>query len=110
MSADDQDLRQILQMEMKRLQDDFLTQFPKRRQHLETAWDTVRTTGSWQDLQLLAHTLKGTGLTLGFVQLGNLAATLEHAIKESQSLGACEAHYQALWSELSHPTAPVPFD
>ena len=55
--------------------------------------------GDWAMAARLAHTLKGTARTLGIGPLGDLAAELEEAIRESQS-AAIAGHLDALEGEL----------
>jgi|GEM_PF-1598545 len=104
----DEDLEALLALEMKKLQDHFLEELPGRKAALEQCWQGVVSGGPLEELRQQVHSLRGTGSTLGFVVLGEMAAPLEHALKTEGEVErpALTALYQNLLCELESPETP----
>ena len=102
------DLEALLAFEMKKLQDHFLEELPGRKAALERCWQGVLSGGSLEDLRQQIHSLRGTGSTLGFVVLGEVAAPLERALGTEGEVErpALTALYQNLLRELESPETP----
>jgi HPt (histidine-containing phosphotransfer) domain-containing protein len=102
----DDDLEALLALEMKKLQDHFLSEIPNRKAALEQCWSEVMAGGPLEELRQQVHSLRGTGSTLGFVRLGEIATPLEHALKEDASRDSLGGLYANLLEELSSPETP----
>jgi len=104
----DDDLEALLALEMKKLQDHFLEELPNRKAALERCWQAALEGGPLEELRQQVHSLRGTGSTLGFVVLGEVAAPLEQALGAEGEVGrpALAALYQDLLKELESPETP----
>lgn len=102
----DDDLEALLALEMKKLQDHFLSEIPHRRAALEGCWNEVMAGGPLEELRQQVHNLRGTGSTLGFVRLGEIATPLEHALKEDVERSTLVVLYKNVLEELSSPETP----
>jgi len=104
----DDDLEALLALEMKKLQDHFLSELPGREAALERCWQAVAEGGPLEELRQQVHSLRGTGSTLGFVVLGEVAAPLEHALKAEREVERPKLVelYQDLLRELESPETP----
>ena len=104
----DDDLEALMALEMKKLQDHFLSELPGRKAALERCWQAVQGGGPLEELRQQVHSLRGTGSTLGFVMLGEVASPLEQALKDEGEVDrtTLTSLYQNLLTELESPETP----
>jgi len=72
--ADDQDMMELVEM--------FVDEIPERMDHLQQYYQTQ----DFDELQRLAHQLKGAGGGYGFSPLSEAAAKLEMAVRQDSPL------------------------
>jgi HPt (histidine-containing phosphotransfer) domain-containing protein len=85
---DDPDMLELVQ--------GFAAELPGRAQDLESRLDQ----GALEDLQRLAHQLKGAGGGYGFPQITEAAASLEQALKEGSPESAIKDRTRLLCATL----------
>ena len=93
---DDPDMLEIVR--------EFVAELPQRVADLEARFAEQR----FDDLQTLAHQLKGAGGGYGFAQVTDAAAGLEHALKDGASPATLRDLCQVLCDTLR--AAEVPAD
>ncbi len=104
--SSEMDFEALLQLEFKKLQDEFLSKVPERLAEIETDWETAQDGINLEPLCQSVHRLRGTALTLGFKEMGNPAAVLEDAIRNHLSLEQLKPLYLELHREMLEPKTP----
>jgi HPt (histidine-containing phosphotransfer) domain-containing protein len=91
---DDPDMAELVQS--------FVTDLSQRVETLEQ----LLAEGNLQELQRMAHQLKGAGGGYGFPQITDVAATLEQSLKEAADEGTVKERTGALCEVLRAVRAP----
>jgi HPt (histidine-containing phosphotransfer) domain-containing protein len=81
---------------MLELVQEFAAELPARARELESRLDQR----AFEDLQRLAHQLKGAGGGYGFPQITEVAATLEQSLKEGAAEGVVKERTALLCDTL----------
>jgi HPt (histidine-containing phosphotransfer) domain-containing protein len=100
------DFEALLQLEFKKLQDEFLSKVPERLSEIENDWNTAQEGVNLEALCQSVHRLRGTALTLGFKEMGTPAAALEDALKNHLPLEQLKPLYLELRLEMLEPKPP----
>ncbi len=92
--AEDEEMAELVEM--------FVEEMPDRISSLQDAWES----SARNDLQNIAHQLKGSSAGYGFAAVGRSAADLEDALKDMErELASVKAEFDALLNLCSRVSA-----